>query len=423
MAYSDRIKDLRTETQTLQNQAKTLHADLEVRVKGLEKTEGEARATAERDIAADQTKLDNMLTDGRTKRAELERLITLEDNENFLNREEAAPRVKNNGHSYAPERKTWGQIVVSSPEFKTAPATSSNPRMDRVNVKAVYSSVDGAGGILIQTQRIADVITSPQRPASVLALINNSETTSDAVEYAEQTSRTNNAAPVAEFTGGNFGLKPESTMAFELKTAAVKTIAHWVAVSRNILRDAPRLRDTIDIDLTEGLRVVLENEIVSGSGSGEHFRGITNATGILTRTQGTGSPRGLSGDTVADTLRRAITDVVLQFYTPNGIILNPTDAEAIELDKGDDLHYTKIMDPATGRLWRLAVAETAALTAKTALVGDLMMAATIWDRMQTEIRVGEPNDMFLRNALAVLAELRAAFAVVRPAAVSKVTLT
>jgi hypothetical protein len=50
------------------------------------------------------------------------------------------------------------------------------------------------------------------------------------------------------------------------------------------------------------------------------------------------------------------------------------------------------------------------------------MGATLWDRMQTEIRVGEPTDYFLRNAVAILAELRAAFGVPRPLAFEKITL-
>ena len=49
------------------------------------------------------------------------------------------------------------------------------------------------------------------------------------------------------------------------------------------------------------------------------------------------------------------------------------------------------------------------------------MACTLWDREQTEVRVGEPNDYFVKNLVAVLAEMRAAFAVVRPKVIEKAT--
>ncbi len=420
MSYSEQIKQRRTEVQTLHNQAKALHADLETRVGKLDGLKDDARQQAERDIQADQTKLDNLITDGKSKRADLDRLLVLEDHEQLLNRPDGEAKARE--QRYAPTgRKSWGELVVGSEEFKQATkgSTAQPPRMDRVNVKAI-SSLDGSAGALVQSQRLADPIDVPHRPRSILDLINNAETTSDVVEYARLVSRTNNAAPAPETQGGAFGLKPESDMTWDLATANVKTIATWIPASRRILQDAPRLRNMVDVDLTEMVRVALENQILSGDGTGENFLGILNTPGILARTQGTGA-RADAGDTVADTIRRGVTDVMLQFYTPNGVLLNPTDMEAIELEKDTTGQYVRVMDPATGRIWRVAATETAAIAAKQGLVGDLMMAATIWDRMQTEIRVGEPSDFFLRNAVALLAELRAAFAVVRPRAVEKLT--
>jgi HK97 family phage major capsid protein len=421
MSYSDQIKVKRTELQTLSNQAKALHADLETRATAAAKASGDEKAKLEQGLTDDRVKLDNMLTDGKAKRADLDRLIELEDTDQALNRPDPT-RTKQRGHA-TPIQKSWGRLVVESDEFKTAEkgSTATKPRMERVNVKALYGSSEGAGGALVQTQRLPDVIDIPQRPRSILDYINQSETNSDAVEYAALTTRTNNAAPVAEYTGGNFGLKPESNLVWTLVTTNVKTIATWVPASRRILADAPRLENMIDVDLTEMVRIALENEIFAGDGTGEHFLGIINTPGILLRTQGAGA-RSKAADTVADTIRRGITDIILGFYTPNAVMLNPTDGEEVDLQKDTTGQYVMYRDAATGRIWQLARVETAALTANTALVGDFMMAATIWDRMQTEIRVGEPNDFFLRNAVAILGELRAAFAVTRPQAVAKITL-
>jgi HK97 family phage major capsid protein len=293
------------------------------------------------------------------------------------------------------------------------------PKMDRVNVKAeqkaIYESVESAGGALLDNERLPDLINLPQRPQSVLNLITISRTTSDVVEWVEVATRTNSAAPVPERSGGNFGLKPESDMTFTLKTSNVRTIATWIGASRNILRDVPRLQDMIDGELTENLRVVLENQIIAGNGTGENFAGIINTAGILTRTQGSGA-RAKPADTIADTVRRGVTDIQLEFYTPNGVLFHPADYEEIELQKDTTGQYVMLLDAATGRLWRLQVAVSPVVSNNTGIVGDWEMGATLWDRMETEIRVGEPADYFLRNAVAVLAELRAAFAVVRPKA-------
>lgn len=407
MSYQEQIKSLRTGLQTLTNQAKTMYADLE--------------AKGDKATADERTSLNNLIDQGQAKRADLERLEALDANDAYANQPAAQPKARGNG---MPSRKSWGQVVTESAQFKSAEkgSTAASPRMDRVNVKAVYGSADGGGGALIQPQHLAEVIDIPQRPASILDFINQSSTNSDAVEYAVLASRSNNAAPTAEFTNLNFGLKPESDYTFTLQTTNVRTIATWIAASRRVLQDAPQLQNYIDNDLTQMLRIALENQVISGNGTGENFTGILNTSGILTRTQGSGS-RALVGDTVADTIRRSITDVMLQFYTPNVVVLNPTDAESVELTKDSTGQYVQVIDAATGRIWRVAHVETAALTAKTGLVGDLKMAATLWDRSQLEIRVGEPNDFFLRNAVAILAELRAAFAVVRPSAVEKLTFS
>lgn len=407
MSYQDRIKTLRTEVQQMVNDAKTQYADLE--------------AKGDKATADERANLNNLIDAGQVKRQELDRLEQLDAADQYVNAPGAQAKARSGAQPQG--RKTWGQRVVESEEFKRAEkgSTSSRPRMDRVNVKAVYGSTDAAGGALLQNVRVEDV-APPQRPPSILDLINVAQTNGDAVEYAELTTRTNNAAPVAEFTSGDFGLKPESDLVWALRTANVKTIATWVPTSRRILADVPRLQNTIDVELTEMLRITLENEVLSGAGTGEHFTGITATSGILTRTQASGS-RSAVGDTVADTIRRGITDVMLQYYTPNAVVLNPTDAETVELQKDTTGQYVMVIDQPTGRIWRVALVQTAALTAKTGLVGDLMMAATLWDRQQTEIRVGEPNDFFLRNAVAVLAELRAAFAVTRPLAVQKQTYT
>jgi HK97 family phage major capsid protein len=73
------------------------------------------------------------------------------------------------------------------------------------------------------------------------------------------------------------------------------------------------------------------------------------------------------------------------------------------------------------RVWRVPVVETAAMTAGTALVGNFRMGVTLWDREDTQVLTGQPNDYFLRNAFAILAELREAHAVTRPKAIEKIT--
>ena len=411
----EKIKQLRTELATLTNQTKTLYAELEA--KGADKV-----------TADERTKLDNMIDDGMKKREEMNRLIALADNDEFVNQPADAPKAGGKRGGGAARPKSWGQIVVASDQYKKNDGLTMKP----VQVKDLYSGGDGtAGGLLIQPMRETEVVNlAPQRERTLLDLLNIVRTTSNSIEYYALVSRTNSAAVVSERTAtdgsaGNdvYGLKPASNLVFAQKTAVIKTIATYVKESRELLQDAPRLADTIDGELTDMLEIVLENEVLNGDGSGNHFTGILATPDIGTRTQGTGA-RSDANDTKADTLRRAIGDVRMEFYRADGIALSPADSEALELEKDQEGRYMNVYDPVQLRIWRVPIVEVDALEEGTAVVADWKRAATLYDRMQTEIRISENvDDDFIRNAIRILAELRAGLAVKRPKAVVQVTFS
>jgi hypothetical protein len=63
------------------------------------------------------------------------------------------------------------------------------------------------------------------------------------------------------------------------------------------------------------------------------------------------------------------------------------------------------------------------MTEGVAVVADWRLAV-LWDRMRVSISVSnQHSDFFIRNLIAILAEMRAAFGVLRPAAFIEVDLT
>jgi HK97 family phage major capsid protein len=396
----------------LTTKAKTAYADLETK-----KGQGE-------DVTAEDVQfVEDIIADGKALRVEIE----LEEGVSKMTDFAERPVGERQSSDLRQKReKSWGEIVVGSKQFQHATETRKE-RMERVNVKEgkdLYGSSTGAGGAFVIPQR-ADSVMLPHRQYSILDLVNILPVNSNTVEYVEMTSRTNSAAPVADYEGApinDYGPKPKSTMVFSLNTATVQTIAHYIPAARTILQDAPQLRGLIDTELVELLREELEDQVLNGDGVSPNLAGILQTLGIQTRTQADTSDRGgLVTDTKADALRRAVTDIRLELYEVNGIVLNPADGESIELDKNANGDYVSLYDSTTGQLWRVNVVETPAITVGTALVGNFFLGSTLWDRANTEIRVGEPNDYFLRNAVAILAELRVAFAVKRALAFEKLT--
>jgi HK97 family phage major capsid protein len=279
-----------------------------------------------------------------------------------------------------------------------------------------------SGGAFVQNDLQPGFVGILQRELSVLDLIPRFQTNSDTVEYVREDTFTNAAAMTAEAsaTTGTSGTKPESTLAYSTQTSAVRTLAHWIPVTNRMLSDAPAIRGIINGRLLIGLGLELEDQVLTGDGSGENFTGILNA-GI--NIQGKGS------DNELDAIFKARTQVrVTGKGRPNSIVLHPNDWETIRLarenvDSGTLGNY--LMGPPSQvgavTIWGIPVVESEALTENTGLIGDFQMGCSLFDREQAAVRVGTINDQFTRNMQTILTELRAAFVVWRPTQFTRIT--
>ena len=269
-----------------------------------------------------------------------------------------------------------------------------------------------------------------QAPLNILDVVPRSPTDSDTIEYVQETTFTNAAAFVAEATGFSAsalatgtgtGLKPESALAYSTQTATVRAMAHWLPVTNRMLADAPAIRGIIDGRLLFGLQQKLQAQVVSGDGTGENLTGVLNAAGVGVVAKGT--------DSQIDALYKGRTQVMWTGYgRPTAYMLNPTDWQTIRLARESTATATPgtyLFGPPSGlgapTLWGIPVIEDPNITQGTALIGDWPQGATLYDREQGAVRVGTVNDQFIRNMQTILAELRVAFVVWRPAVFSKVT--
>lgn len=273
-----------------------------------------------------------------------------------------------------------------------------------------------------------------QRPLRLRDVVTNGRTTSDTVEYVRLTSVTNNAAPVAEATssapptapesagalvnvaGG--GYKPESALAAAKVTTPVRTIAHWIPITKRALSDASQIRTLIDSFLRYGLEEELEDQMIAGDGTGENFDGLGNVSGVQAQAWDTNA---------LTTLRKAKTKVrTVGRSVANAYLLNPADLETVDLLQDNEGRFYFGGPAGVGSasvLWGLPVIETEAVPAGTGYVGDFRKAI-LWDREQASITVTDSHaDFFVRNLVAILAEMRAAFGVIQPSAFVEVDLT
>jgi HK97 family phage major capsid protein len=299
-----------------------------------------------------------------------------------------------------------GSRAVATEEFKGL----RNMRQGQVitmQVKNITSSPTSAGA-LAPPDRSVDPVMMVRRPLTIRNLLTAVQTTSGSIEYPRQTVRTNNAAVVTEGSE-----KPESDIAFELVTVPVRTIAHWVRQSKQIMDDAPRLQSVIDGELRYGLQLTEEAEILEGDGTGVHIHGI------IPQADAYDPSRSQDGDTMIDVIAHAIAQAKVALLPATGIVMNDDDVEFLKVIKNSNGDYI-LGGPAAGpltSLWGVPLVGTPAMTQGEFLVGAFRDGAKLHDRMDATVLVSsEDGDNFRKNLVTVLAEERTALEVTRPQA-------
>lgn len=323
-------------------------------------------------------------------------------------------------------QKTAGQGLVESKDFQAYLKSITTPNGEvtqgsfkqspQFDAKALILTSNTSGGALVRRDYMPTV-SLPLQPLSVRDIISVLRTSSNMIEFVRVTGFTNAAARVPEPTSAtdDAALKPESSIALQIVQETVKTIAHFFAITRQILADAPQLQTIIDTFGRDGLELVLEEKIINGAG-GADFTGLDNTVGLTQQAFDT---------SLLVTTRKARTKVKYTGRaTPTAYVLNPMDWEELDLTVDNEARYYfgGPMVLGTPRLWGLPVVECEPVREGTGYVGD-MKQAVLWDRESATMHITDSNrDWFERNILAILFELRAAFGVLRPAAIVRMDL-
>jgi len=252
----------------------------------------------------------------------------------------------------------------------------------------------GSGGALVVPDYRPGIVPGATRPIVVMDLLMPGTTNSNAVVYMQETTFTNAATPVAEGTA-----KPESALVFAQVTEPVLKIAHWLPVSDELLEDVPAISAYIDGRLRLGVQLAEDDQLLNGNGTLPNFRGLLNRSGLATTiVQGTPT----AGESVADAILRQIAAITTTSFTaPTGIVMNPADWVSQQILKSTTNDYigpSPFETPITPTLWGLPVALTAAIAAKTVLVGAFATMAQFFRRGGISVAASNSHqDYFVKN--------------------------
>jgi len=356
----------------------------------------------------------------------------------LLDFEVPAGEGQSQGQGTPGAKGTLGRRFVESLEFKgwlkqIAPGGQVPDSMKGISsppvlFKSLKTLVTGesatSAGAFVETDYTGIYEPLGRYPRNVMGLVAQRVTGSDLVQFVRQTTKVQEAAPVAEAnvttyaagTGEVEGNKPEGAIAFEQVTEAVKTIAVWVPATKRALSDAAQIRGIIDQELQDDLAEEMEDQLLNGAGTGENFTGILETAGIQTQAWDTD---------LLTTIRKARTAISTTGRSrPGAIVVHPNDAETLDLltDDNGRFYFGGPAQGGVGTVWRVPVVESEAIDEGTGLMGDFRKAV-LWNREQASIQVSDSHsDFFIRNMVAILAEMRAAFGVIRPTAFCEIEM-
>lgn len=294
-------------------------------------------------------------------------------------------------------------------------------------------SADGPGGVKAVPTSVAQtvpVMVDPEpigqggRVDSLFDLFPSRPTDQPSWLYRRQVSRELNASIV-----GTGEVKPDSVIEFEEVTGRLSVVATVAGpLSESTLTDYPALVRFVQGELLLGIRLAVEDQIISGTGEpiyasddgsrevGQNFLGILNTPGVL--------DQAFTGDALG-TIATATTRLEADGFGVAGLAVNPSDwvsmVTARNASGGFDLGGA--VDAAARTVWGHRVRLSRAVPEGTALAVASESAAIRTGAEGMDVRAIAINDDMARNQVRIRTEGRFALDVYRPGGFAVVHLT
>lgn len=247
----------------------------------------------------------------------------------------------------------------------------------------------------------------PEYPRRVVDVLVNRRTIrqGNTFTWLVQTLRNNNAAPVADNAQ-----KPTTDLQFGEEEGRCQVIAHITnPAPQRHLADYQQLNTFISDEMYSGLLNALEDQVINGSGTDPNLRGLLNTSGILVQPWTTD---------LLTTLRKASTALELGEVTPNALLMNPTDAEGLDLldDANARFYYDGPKQQiSSGPVWSTPLVKSTAIPAGTAILADWNYAELVI-REDANMAFDTSGVLFQKNQFIARCEGRYGFACMRPSA-------
>jgi HK97 family phage major capsid protein len=310
--------------------------------------------------------------------------------------------------------ETWGEQFTKSDVYKAF--AGGNTQKARFEVKNTLTGADAN----VAPDRKPGIVSGAFQPMTLESFLPSMPTSSNAVEFTRENAFTNSAAEAAEGSA-----KAESALTWTLVNMPISTVAHWIKISRQLAADNQALAAYVDTRMRYGVNLKVEQQLVAGDGTAPNISGILDS--------GNFTAHGIADAALGTTLKKLVLIRKIMAaswaagFAADGILLNPADWAAIEIDllttaAGQTLY--SVTDNGQPRLFGVPVIQSVGMTADNVAVGAFAQAYMIHNREGVVVEMSDSDsDNFTKNLITIRAERRLALATERPAAVRAGDLT
>lgn len=262
---------------------------------------------------------------------------------------------------------------------------------------------------VVEPVRVPGVAKAPDRMVSILDMVSIGQLAANQprLTWVERSARTVGAA--ARNEGAIMG---NSDFTFISRSTDVQNISTYVKTTNESLEYWDQLLSEIRMELVPMLQRKLDDYLLTGTGAPPQLLGICDASVAHAYTY-TGLNTTVAEPTVADALYAALTQVKVNLYRPNGILMHPTDVAKMNLAKDKNNQY--ILPPFMGAngvsIDGIPVKENTGIGVGYFLLGDFTKAS-VWFRKGIDIRIWDQNDTDpIYNYKTITADMACAFKV------------
>lgn len=236
---------------------------------------------------------------------------------------------------------------------------------------------------------------TPEEANAIYPRLAKGSTSSPIIKWVNRVDKEGGAAFIEEGA-----MKPLEDWNYETETSEAKKIAVSCKVSTEMLSDAPFMQAEINRLLREDLMKVVDEKLLTGTGSSGEIKGITVGAAGYTSSD---LDDKITTPNYADAIRAAILQLRMLNYTPNILFVNPVDKAMIDLTKDTTGRYI------SAELMAIMRGLTIIETTRIEKGKFLLMDSSKWTVRPYEalrLEYGWENDDFRKNLVTVIAEMR-----------------